>query len=200
MGAPVKMKLAAIIATVCLVSTTPTLAANLVNNGSFETGDLSGWNNFGNPDFIGVVCDPGIAADGICFAFGGPIGSTGGFDQTVGTVAGGSYKVEFSLSPSGSPTSSFEALFGGVSLLSLTAPPSNVPLEAYTRYSFDVTATGASALAFVFRDDQGFLRLDSVSVTEIESAVPEPSTWAMMLLGFGAMGAVVRARRRLSPA
>lgn len=30
-------------------------------------------------------------------------------------------------------------------------------------------------------------------------AVPEPSTWAMMILGFGAIGAVLR-RRRLNPA
>lgn len=28
------------------------------------------------------------------------------------------------------------------------------------------------------------------------SAVPEPATWAMMLLGFGAMGAAMRSRRR----
>jgi len=28
------------------------------------------------------------------------------------------------------------------------------------------------------------------------SAVPEPGTWAMMLLGFGAMGAAMRSRRR----
>jgi hypothetical protein len=26
--------------------------------------------------------------------------------------------------------------------------------------------------------------------------VPEPGTWAMMLLGFGAMGLVIRRRRR----
>lgn len=31
---------------------------------------------------------------------------------------------------------------------------------------------------------------------ETASAVPEPATWAMMLLGFGAMGAALRSRRR----
>jgi hypothetical protein len=34
--------------------------------------------------------------------------------------------------------------------------------------------------------------LDGVSVT----AVPEPAAWAMMLLGFGGIGAAVRYRRR----
>jgi hypothetical protein len=28
------------------------------------------------------------------------------------------------------------------------------------------------------------------------SAVPEPATWAMMLVGFGAIGAAARSRRR----
>ena len=32
------------------------------------------------------------------------------------------------------------------------------------------------------------------------AAVPEPATWAMMLLGFGAVGAVFRRSRRLGPA
>ncbi len=34
------------------------------------------------------------------------------------------------------------------------------------------------------------------NVTINESAVPEPGTWGMMLLGFGAMGVTLRSRRR----
>ncbi|MGH6911978.1 MAG: PEPxxWA-CTERM sorting domain-containing protein, partial [Phenylobacterium sp.] len=34
--------------------------------------------------------------------------------------------------------------------------------------------------------------LDGVSLT----MVPEPSTWAMMLLGFGGIGAMIRRRRQ----
>jgi hypothetical protein len=34
-------------------------------------------------------------------------------------------------------------------------------------------------------------------VTDLIGAIPEPATWAMMLLGFGAAGAVLRTRRRL---
>jgi hypothetical protein len=33
------------------------------------------------------------------------------------------------------------------------------------------------------------------SVTLLSSAVPEPGTWAMMLVGFGAIGASMRRRR-----
>jgi hypothetical protein len=37
-------------------------------------------------------------------------------------------------------------------------------------------------------------------ITERDAGVPEPATWALMLVGFGGMGAALRRRRRLSPA
>ena len=41
------------------------------------------------------------------------------------------------------------------------------------------------------------LQLDNINVTALNApgAVPEPATWAMMMLGFGAMGASLRRRR-----
>ena len=47
------------------------------------------------------------------------------------------------------------------------------------------------------------LVLDSISINpaSLGSAVPEPNTWAMMILGFGAVGALMRqSRRRMTPA
>lgn len=38
----------------------------------------------------------------------------------------------------------------------------------------------------------------SSTVSALHAAVPEPATWAMMILGFGAIGAVVRRRRALT--
>jgi len=40
-----------------------------------------------------------------------------------------------------------------------------------------------------------YLRFDTLHVTSDVAAVPEPSTWAMMILGFGLAGAAVRRRR-----
>lgn len=40
--------------------------------------------------------------------------------------------------------------------------------------------------------------LDNFVLTDLTTAVPEPSTWTMMLAGFGLVGASVRARRRLA--
>lgn len=58
----------------------------------------------------------------------------------------------------------------------------------------DADATGA---------DQG-LAVDNLSLqattAQFQAAVPEPSTWMMMLFGFGAIGVAVRGRRRKSPA
>ncbi|TAL35659.1 MAG: PEP-CTERM sorting domain-containing protein [Phenylobacterium sp.] len=37
-----------------------------------------------------------------------------------------------------------------------------------------------------------------IRIGGIQAAVPEPATWTMMILGFGAAGAMLRTRRRLA--
>ncbi|MBT9474077.1 MAG: PEPxxWA-CTERM sorting domain-containing protein [Phenylobacterium sp.] len=37
---------------------------------------------------------------------------------------------------------------------------------------------------------------DLTFTTGLSSAVPEPATWAMMIVGFGAAGSMVRSARR----
>ena len=39
---------------------------------------------------------------------------------------------------------------------------------------------------------------NSFEIASISAGVPEPGVWAMMLMGFGGMGAVMRSRRRLA--
>jgi hypothetical protein len=41
---------------------------------------------------------------------------------------------------------------------------------------------------------------DLTYTTGVTAGVPEPASWAMMILGFGAAGALLRRRRGLVPA
>ena len=38
--------------------------------------------------------------------------------------------------------------------------------------------------------------LDVTEFTTVAAAVPEPSAWALMLMGFGALGGALRSHRR----
>lgn len=65
---------------------------------------------------------------------------------------------------------------------------SNVGLE-----TFVVNKTGLKA--FLYYADAG-VQIDNMALEGSVTAVPEPATWAMMILGFAGVGSVVRTRRR----
>ena len=86
-----------------------------------------------------------------------------------------------------------------------TVPNDNI-LKATAPY-FDVaglsftTAQGGSPFNIYYGGGYFYIRgqnenntgsFTSVSVSEVRAAVPEPATWAMMTLGFGAMGFAMR--------
>ena len=53
-----------------------------------------------------------------------------------------------------------------------------------------------SRITSVLIDYPASFDLDLLSVSSVSAAVPELSTWAMMLIGFGGLGAMARSRRR----
>ncbi len=125
------------------------------------------------------------------------IGDDGSLSQTLGTTAGEAYTLSFWLANnSNAPVNFFQVYFGGALLQTFTSPP--FPNSgAYQQFSYGVIgAGGPTTLEFRYRHDDDFWRLDDVSVES--GAVPEPTTWAMMLLGFGAVGYSMRRKRKVT--
>ncbi|MGY1488178.1 PEP-CTERM sorting domain-containing protein [Methylobacillus pratensis] len=65
--------------------------------------------------------------------------------------------------------------------------------ENYVRYSVDTT-NGIGGFRILPFGSEGNVSIDNLSVTI--AAVPEPSSWAMMMLGAGVIGAVALRRRK----
>lgn len=66
-----------------------------------------------------------------------------------------------------------------------------------TALEFDtLLATGTFTLSEPYNIDTISI---SYQVRDLPNVVPEPGTWGLMILGFGAAGAVIRRRRRTYP-
>jgi choice-of-anchor C domain-containing protein len=188
-----------------LFAVTPASAAvNILSNGSFEAPDIGeqwyvnygtgltipGWNVlYNNVDIVNTLVGWGsAAANGKQALDLVGYGSTGAISQAFSTIAGQVYTLSFAYGNNPSSTSEAAAafsIFGGSTLLSSSVASSNG--LGWSTYSGTFLANSATTI-LTFNNtiggNNGGLLLDAVSV----SAVPEPSTWALMLLGFAGLG------------
>nr|WP_294518791.1 hypothetical protein [uncultured Rhodopila sp.] len=177
-----------------LLAASPASATvNLLVNGSFETGDLSGWTLTGNsgPEFVTNSFYSYNAESGQDFLVFGQIGSNGVLSQTFSDIPGGTLTVTGFLAGDGSSPSDFSASINGHA--GFTVSP--VPNRGWTEFSFTTTATGLDTLSLAYRNDPWYDTLDNLSVTEtVRMPVAEPGGWAILGTGLLAIGLFRRRR------
>ncbi|MBS0324227.1 MAG: PEP-CTERM sorting domain-containing protein [Proteobacteria bacterium] len=190
-------------------------AGNDIVNGSFETSNVSpggylyagavaapGWTFTGGTGIAagsgGFNAPWGIsAADGQNVAF---IQNASSFSQTFADAAS-QYLISFSLAQRTNygdvGSQSVSVTFDGQLLSGAALKPLAGALGAgWTPYSFTVTGSlsGTHTLSFagMWQGWDSTVFVDGVSAAAIQSPVPEPGTYAMMMAGLGLIGFIGR--------
>ncbi len=193
----------------------PACATEYLQNGSFENTDPTGkptvWIPSGDQTLVFVVNGIAVsyvtgaatgnvsqgAQEGSNYLLEGPTGADAFLSQTFTATAGMTLTISGWVTGAGpvdDPTappemSDVQFLFNGVVLGSVNP----VPDQIWTQYVFTAVAKDNNTFSVGFRNDNTFDGLDNFSVSSV-SAVPEPATWALLLLGFAGLG-LVRYRR-----
>jgi hypothetical protein len=190
-----KLRTAALTAAL-LLSSSVFADTNLVTNGDFETGDLTGWTN-NDPALdvnYAVVSDvyAGIlpsAHDGYVYV-NGTTDHQDVLSQLVTTIPGAVYTLQFDLQRYQyyGTGNQITVTFAGQTVMDSTDVNDDWTTHPFT----GLKASGTSSLlTFAIRNGGDYTQLDNVSV--IMTAVPEPSI-ALMMLG-GLVLVAYRSRR-----
>ena len=236
----------ALLAGAALFSAASTQAANLINNGSFETGDFTGWT---------LLNSAGLSSPAVVIAYGQSSNyPTGAYGEAV-PADNAATPAPFAGSPDGA--GNYAAYFSddaanNESLQQLTyLAPGNyeIGFDAYltqngynnpnnAQFSGSIIGTQVTAFTASNQTPQTWLHFGAVAKitqqgyyntnfsfssfgnpakdvvidriyaisTNLPSTVtippnptapaPEPASWALMLVGFGGLGATMRGRRR----
>lgn len=203
----------------------PAMAANLVTNGDFETSNLSGWTftNTGGGS-VPVTIQYGQNGPYPSGAYGEavPSGPNGGayglyfssdtarphaMSQLVNLVAGQTYSLSFDFYvPQNGYNNANDATLGftigdaQAGDIFRTGSADGVPPRTWRTFSTSWTALadGDVALSLNFNGlglREGDLAADFVVDNIAMTAVPEPTTWALMIGGFGLAGMQLRRRK-----
>ncbi len=187
---------------------------NIITNGGFEdpqigqwyvnyASGLPAWNVFtNNVDIVAQGFNgPSPAYEGNQYLDLVGFGSTGGIQQVFTTQIGQTYVVTFAYANNpwgGSANYAAEVdVFGASQLLTDSVTHSNATTSNLNWLTYSNTFVANSEqtrLSFntTFGANSGGILLDAVAV----SAVPELSTWAMMLFGFAGIGLVAYRRAK----
>ncbi len=168
----------------------PASAGVIIQNPGFETGDFSGWTQFGDLSYTTV--SPRAAHTGVYGAEFGPENSFGYISQTVDTTPGTLYDLSFWIHNTSGY--GFVVFWGdGVEDVIYSEGAAGY---SWTKRSFEVLASGfTTTFGFGFYNERSYYYFDDVSLEEA-GAVPEPATALLMALGFGAIAAFRGVRKK----
>lgn len=188
-------------------------AATLLVNGGFEassspTTTPPGWFNIGHMDgVISYAAFSTPAYEGLNYydigGFGAPTPTIGdGIAQTVATANGSNYVLTFGYSGENTAgvTTVLDVKIGSqLSQFTIVGDSSGIFKKPFTTVSLNYLATGLfTTIAFTISSSSqvGFNDplVDGVSFALAGPGVPEPASWALMITGFGLVGAAMRRR------
>jgi hypothetical protein len=194
-------------------------AGAAVVNGNFETGPFgvapAGWTvmpgteiyTLQGGDYIpccGASGTPAQLANHFVTFGPGNVANISTLSQLVATITGATYTLTFDQGVMGGGTQTlFANVFDGSEPLitsgSWTQSANNALGSTFVTRSLTFVAESNSS-RIQFYVDQNSENVDGIldNVT-LTAAVPEPATWALMLIGFGAVGSTMRRRRAARP-
>ena len=190
-----------------LVLMTGNAHANLVTNGNFGTGDLTGWTNAGNVDVLSdtelMAAYPSAINDtGIPYVadFGGGNGQDDGtISQTFSTTAGTNYSLSFLYGAIGTgdgseaSNQSIQLNLAG-DLIPITAVTTTNFATLLNTYTYTFTATGDSFTIGVTDESLSGNDADGILANVDLENIPEPTSLA--LLGVSLLGLRLGRRKR----
>lgn len=220
-----KMLKAALLASAIALAAGSASAANLIVNGGFNVGGtlngsfqtvgnfdsttISGWTVFGSVDWITGYWQ---SSDGDGFSIDMDGLARGFVHQDISTVVGQRYNLTFDISgnPDAGPDTDFlsVALFGAagpgvpnfLTSYSVTSANNHGAMN-WSRRSYAFTASAPSVtISFASANSNLCCYGAAIDNVAVNAAVPEPATWGMMVLGFGAAGSMIRRRKAVSAA
>lgn len=202
------MRISLLAAGLALACTAGAASAASIVNGSFETGPafsggfttlgtgsnaIAGWTvSAGTIDYIGSHWVAQDGARSIDLAGNSP----GALSQTFATTFGHGYRITYWIgrNPDGgsNPRTGFIDVGGGQTQFIYSGSGSRANMQ-WEQETFDFVATGASTTLTFAADPATASQffgpaLDNVSI----GAIPEPATWALVIMGFGAVGGALR--------
>ena len=196
------MKLIAFAATASILAMTSPALAQPVPTETFEAGaptftfDTTGGNvGIADGNVYSVCCgtDPADTNKFVAFGGGGP--GSGTLSTSFRTALGRLYTVAFDYAALGGGSEALNFSINGTQLFSVSPTAQNQPIS-FTNGSFTFTGfSGFGPNTTLSISSTGTFGVDAIiDNLSVSGAVPEPATWALMILGFGAVGGAMRRR------